>query len=290
MLSLTVLILLHGVTSASEPAPTYSHQDPFTGQTLMCDRCPPGTHLAAHCTATTPTKCSPCRSDHFTELWNYLSRCLYCNNICTQNQEVDIECSSVNNRVCRCKPGFHMIDDFCIRHSECGAGYGVQSKGTPQTDTVCEKCSMGYFSNSSSELDSCVQHQNCTGGQLAILRGSSVHDTVCGTCENFAKGGETLRTFLSAFFSANRMRRRDLKRFVHRIIQKADEDSVEVPLTKQRGPLLDHIRTWLAQAQVHQLKELPKALKDADLSFMADRLDKKLSEISQQNPACSLTT
>ncbi|XP_013869694.1 tumor necrosis factor receptor superfamily member 6B [Austrofundulus limnaeus] len=288
MLFLTFLVLLHGVTSASEPVPTYNHQNPFTGGTLTCNRCPPGTHLAAHCTATAPTKCAPCRSDHFTELWNYLPRCLYCNNICTQNQEVETECSPVSNRVCRCKAGFYMMDDFCMRHSECGLGHGVQTKGTPQKDTVCERCSTGYFSNSSSAMDVCVQHQNCTDRQLLFLNGSSVHDTVCGTCEDFTNGGETLRAFLLGVISSNKMRRRDLKRFVHRIIHRSDEDYVDMSFTRQRGPLLDQIRSWLAQAPVHQLKELPKTLRDSDLSSVADRLHNKLSEIKRQNPTCSL--
>ena len=131
-LSLTVLFLLpvalFGATAADR-APTYERHDPFTDKTLRCDQCPPGTHMEAHCTATTPTKCMPCRSEHYTELWNYLPRCLYCSNICTQNLEVETECSPKNNRVCRCKDGYWM-DDFCMRHSKCGPGHGVQIKGT----------------------------------------------------------------------------------------------------------------------------------------------------------------
>uniref|UniRef100_A0A3Q3J3C8 TNFR-Cys domain-containing protein n=1 Tax=Monopterus albus TaxID=43700 RepID=A0A3Q3J3C8_MONAL len=77
-----------------ESVPTYLYRDRITGEILTCDQCPPGTHKAAHCTATTPTQCVPCRSDHFTELWNYLPRCLYCNILCNENQEVETECSS----------------------------------------------------------------------------------------------------------------------------------------------------------------------------------------------------
>lgn len=101
----------------------------MTGEVLTCNKCPPGTHMKEHCTATTHTQCAPCRADHFTELWNYLPRCLYCSTMCTENQEVEEECSPVSDRVCRCKEGFYWNNDFCATHAECAPGYGVQTKG-----------------------------------------------------------------------------------------------------------------------------------------------------------------
>ncbi|XP_071324750.1 tumor necrosis factor receptor superfamily member 6B-like [Trachinotus anak] len=283
MLLLPMLFLLSDAfrgPSMVESVPTFEYLDRYTGESLTCDKCPPGTHMTAHCTSTTPTQCAPCRSHHFTELWNYLPRCLYCNNFCTENQEVETECSAVSNRVCRCKEGFYWASDFCIRHSECEPGRGVQMKGTSQTDTVCEMCSDGYFSNSSSALESCVKHQECASGQVALLSGSVYHDTVCGSCEDLANGGETLRTFLSGFFNMHRMRVAKLKKFVSRNIDKS------VP--RQRGPLLHQIREWLAEAPEEQLRKVPQMLKASQLSSMADKLEKRLLEIKQQSPGCSL--
>lgn len=122
-------------SSVAESIPTYEHQDSSTGKTLLCTNCPPGTHMAAHCTPSTPTKCVPCGQNHFTELWNYLPRCLYCNNFCEENQEVEKECSATNNRVCRCKDGFYWSDGFCFSHSACKPGLGVKINGMP----VCVK-------------------------------------------------------------------------------------------------------------------------------------------------------
>ncbi|MEQ2197986.1 hypothetical protein XENOCAPTIV_006001 [Xenoophorus captivus] len=256
---------------------------------LKCEKCPPGSHMTAQCTATTPTKCKPCQRSHFTELHNYLPRCLYCNIFCTQNQEVESECSPVNNRVCRCKAGFYMIDDFCVRHSECGPGHGVQTIGTRTEDTVCEKCSKGYFSSSSSALDLCVKHQDCSSGNVMLLHGSAFYDKVCGTCDNFANGGDDLRAVLSALFSGNRIQKRDLKRFVHRILHKnGDECNGDSALPKRKGPLVDQIIAWLAQASAEQLKELPKILRLPQFSSIGNRLDSILNEIKQQNPGCSL--
>ncbi|XP_076593924.1 uncharacterized protein LOC143324980 [Chaetodon auriga] len=293
MLLLAVPLLLSGVlcdASVVESVPTYERQDPSTGETLICAKCPPGTHMAAHCTANTATACAPCKNDHYTELWNYLPRCLYCSNFCVENQEVEKECTAVSNRVCRCKEGFYWADDFCIRHKECGPGHGVQTKGTSKTNTVCEKCAEGYFSNSSSALDSCVNHQECASGQIVLLPGSIYQDTVCGTCEGLANGGETARAFFSGFFSMHRMRVAKLKKFVARYIHKSAEER-RVSRTahlRQRGPLQDQIRAWLAEAPEEQLEKLPEMLRAIQLSCMAEKLETRLTEIQQQTSNCTV--
>ncbi|XP_028281528.1 tumor necrosis factor receptor superfamily member 6B [Parambassis ranga] len=292
MLSLLLLLPLFLLRGASaDPAPTYQHQDQFTGRILTCVKCPPGSHMVAHCTASTPTQCAPCKDDHFTELWNYLPRCLYCNNFCTANQEVETQCTPLKNRVCRCKEGFYRADGFCVRHSECSPGSGVQTKGTPQTNTVCERCSEGFFSGSSSAQDACVKHQECAEGQTVLLHGSVYHDTVCGTCENLANGGETLRTFLTGFFSMHRMRVGRMKKFVQRYIYKSGEErsTRDTNLPKQRGPLMDHIRMWLGEAREEDLKKLPLMLKATQLNTMAEKLLKRFNEIKQQSPDCRLS-
>ncbi|XP_027865033.1 tumor necrosis factor receptor superfamily member 6B-like [Xiphophorus couchianus] len=290
MLSLSVLLLLPGILFCTPEVPTYEYQDRKTGEILQCKRCEPGTYLTAHCTAAKDTQCAPCQTGHYTELWNYLNRCLYCNNFCSQNQEVEIECSPITNRVCRCKAGFYMMEDFCVRHTECGPGHGVQAIGTPTEDTVCEKCQKGYFSSSSSASNQCVKHQACLGEQVILLRGSAFHDTVCGTCQSLANGGDDLRAVLSASFTGSRIPRRDLKRLIHKIIHKNQEDDCtgDSALPKQRGPLVDVIRAWLAQASAEQLKMLAKSMRDSQFSSIGTKLESILDEIKQQDPTCSL--
>ncbi|XP_051262895.1 uncharacterized protein LOC127367244 isoform X1 [Dicentrarchus labrax] len=273
--------------SAVDPVPTYEREDPLTGDTLICEKCPPGFHLVAHCTATTPTQCAPCKGEQFTEFWNYLPRCLYCSNFCFDNQEVQKECSAVNNRVCRCKEGFYYANDFCVEHTQCGPGHGVLTRGTSETNTLCVSCAQGFFSSSSSALDSCVIHQECANGQIVLLPGSVYHDTVCGTCTDLANGGETSRTFLSAFFSNHRMRVSKMKKFVARYIHKSGgERRIRgTVLPRQRGPLLDQIKAWLAESPDVQLKKLPAMLRATQLSSMAEKLERRLNEIKQHNCA-----
>lgn len=57
-------------------------------------------------------------------------------------------------------------------------------------------CAEGYFSNSSSALDSCIKHQECATGQIALFSGSISHDTMCATCEDLASGGRFFAQFI----------------------------------------------------------------------------------------------
>ncbi|KAK1895962.1 Tumor necrosis factor receptor superfamily member 6B [Dissostichus eleginoides] len=210
-------------------SPTFNYQDPFTRETLICDKCPPGMHMTAYCTSTTPTVCAPCRSRHFTKLWNYLPRCLYCNNYCTENQEVETECTATTNRVCRCKQGFYMTNEFCWTHSKCGPRSGVKTQG------------------------------------------------------------ETLRTFVSGFFSRQRMRVAKMTLFITSYIHKSEEGVhlSGTTLPKERGPLMDIILTWLAQAPEEQLKTLPLMLKASKFCHMREQLEMVVDKIKQQSPNCT---
>lgn len=120
----------------SQTPTTYHHLDPTTGQLLTCNRCPPGHHMSAHCTAATQTVCTPCPSSHYTQYWNYLHKCLYCGTFCGEHQVVKEECSVLNDRVCECKEGYYWDSDFCIRHTECPSGYGVKRRGKKQNGQI----------------------------------------------------------------------------------------------------------------------------------------------------------
>nr|XP_061789645.1 tumor necrosis factor receptor superfamily member 11B-like [Nerophis lumbriciformis] len=297
MLRSSVLLLLLCSVRCQDLAtgspPTYEHRDPYTGLTLACKKCPPGTHMSAHCTAATQTQCAPCKDEHFTELWNYLPKCLYCNNFCVGDKVVETECSSRSNRVCQCKEGYYMMYDYCNRHSECDPGHGVLTRGTSKSDTMCQKCSSGYFSASYSAIEACAKHTKCASEQLVLLNGSSTQDTVCGLCEELANGGELLRTFLSSFFSMQRMRPGKMKRFVNRHIKNPERErhTVHSVLLRhgKRHHWLDLIRMWLHQATRVQLEKLPSMLRASQLNNVAEKLGKRLRDIQEQKPNCTLT-
>ncbi|XP_067280959.1 tumor necrosis factor receptor superfamily member 11B-like [Pseudorasbora parva] len=167
---------------------TYRRTDPATGHTLLCDRCPPGTRLGAHCTRSRQTECVPCAAGLFTEFWNYIPDCLLCD-ACSDHQRVVHRCNGTTNTVCECEAGFYWDQHFCKRHTRCKAGHGVKAAGTPHKDTVCEQCADGWFANITQEHATCVPHSNCSAGQHPLLQGSSWHDNVCTTCHQLTEKG-----------------------------------------------------------------------------------------------------
>lgn len=167
-------------------------------------------------------------------------------------------------------------DDYCVKHRECEPGTGVQTKGTPLTNTVCETCSEGYFSSSPSALDSCVKHQECTDGQLVLLPGSIYHDTVCGSCEDFTAAGESFKAFISGIFNSHKVRFSKMKRFVNRYINKSARKRDIMSMGRQKGALLNKIISWLALDPQH-LTQLPKMLRESELNPLAEMLEVRLS-------------
>ena len=127
-----MLLSLPGAQAAGVAAPvlTFQRTDPATGDTLECDRCPPGTFLSATCTRAHRSDCAPCPSGTFTELWNHIGKCLRCR-ACGQNQVVKTPCAAESDRQCECEPGFYFRRSYdeCWRHSECPPGQGVLTAG-----------------------------------------------------------------------------------------------------------------------------------------------------------------
>ncbi|CAB1321274.1 unnamed protein product [Coregonus sp. 'balchen'] len=109
--------------------PKYQHHDPLTSELLLCDQCPPGTAVLTHCTADTPTACSPCPDRSFSEHWHWGDSCQYCTTVCKERQLVRQECNSTHDQLCECVPGYHLVVEFCIKHTPCQPGYGVAALG-----------------------------------------------------------------------------------------------------------------------------------------------------------------
>ncbi|XP_070605352.1 tumor necrosis factor receptor superfamily member 11B [Erythrolamprus reginae] len=156
--------------------PKYLHYDPITSRQLMCDQCPPGTYVKQHCTTSAKTECAPCPDQSYTDEWNNNEKCHYCNVVCKELQYEKIQCTSTGNRACECVEGRYLNLEFCLKHTACPPGFGVVQKGTPESDTVCERCPEGYFSNDTSSKAACQTHTNCSA---LVQKGDSTHDNVC---------------------------------------------------------------------------------------------------------------
>nr|XP_012628452.1 tumor necrosis factor receptor superfamily member 6B isoform X2 [Microcebus murinus] len=184
-------LLLALAARGAADTPTYPWRDAETQEWLSCAQCPPGTFVQRPCSRDSPTTCGACPPRHYTQFWNYLERCRYCNVLCGEREEEARPCHATHNRACRCRPGFFAHAGFCLEHTPCPPGAGVTALGTPSQNTQCQPCPPGTFSASSSSSERCQPHRNCTALGLALnVPGSSSHDALCTSCTGFPRGEE----------------------------------------------------------------------------------------------------
>ncbi|XP_006903867.1 PREDICTED: LOW QUALITY PROTEIN: tumor necrosis factor receptor superfamily, member 6b, decoy [Elephantulus edwardii] len=186
--------------------------DTVTHDWLVCDQCPPGTFMQRPCGHESPTVCNACPPMHYTQFWNYLERCCYCNIFCGEHEEVRA-CSASHNCACCCGPSFFAHAGFCLEHLPCPPGAGVLTPGgcwgwghglgapalllmtpsshaplqEPPVGTQCQLCPVGTFLDSSSSTQCCQPHCNCTALDLTLnVAGSSFHNARCTSCPSFS--------------------------------------------------------------------------------------------------------
>ncbi|XP_048850444.1 tumor necrosis factor receptor superfamily member 6B-like [Brienomyrus brachyistius] len=257
---------------------TYYYRYPASESKLMCERCPPGTHMVQHCSATKQTQCAPCPPQHYTEEWNYVRRCLYCRRLCGDNQLVSEACSASQDTVCQCKPGYFMQEDFCRQHTKCRPGYRVKVKGTADADTVCEECPVGSYSPGGVSEVICRNHTDCESLRLrTVLKGVAWHDSLCASCDSLKAGGglELLRGILPNFFSYHKLSKRTLERFVRRSLYPGRRHG-----SFQNASLRKHLTMWVKEAGVEKLTKLPKMLRRWGLHHVAEKLEKKIRKVT----------
>ncbi|XP_034534495.1 tumor necrosis factor receptor superfamily member 6B-like [Notolabrus celidotus] len=283
--------LLSSLTEGSpEPRPTFIDTDPVTGRSLECDRCPPGSFLRAPCTETQQSVCAQCQNGSFTELWNYIGKCLRCGT-CGHNEVVRTECTTESDCLCECRPGYYKSQySMCLQHSECPTGHEVLTQGSANQDTVCRACRNGTFSDVVSADKTCVQHKSCSGGLQLVLRGAAWHDAVCIDCQGTTSkdGADYLREILPAFFVHHKMSVRRL-RHVLRILLLEDGKRHEGIATLYLPELKRRIDAWVASATTAQIRKIPSILAKAGAGGAAERLKNKLQRIdSNVGELCSL--
>ncbi|XP_029587684.1 tumor necrosis factor receptor superfamily member 6B isoform X2 [Salmo trutta] len=292
MLFLTVMLFSADASMALH-AQTFKNDDPFSGRSLVCDRCPPGTYLRAPCSATRKSDCAKCPKGAYTEFWNHISMCLRCS-MCAENQVVKQECSPFNNCECECKEGYYFNKRYeaCIKHKECPPGYGANTTGTPQQDTECVQCQPGFYSNVSSAKAICVAHSNCeAGGLRVVLKGRGWHDTLCASCDDLKTrdGAEYLQEILPAFFIQlhQKMGLQRIRRLAMRLPQEGGKKQLRGTVMKlSRRGLNDFMNSWDQGAGKDQVRKLPEMLRKTGARNAADKLELKLKYIDQQFKLC----
>ncbi|KAM9299042.1 tumor necrosis factor receptor superfamily member 14 [Gastrophryne carolinensis] len=115
--------------------------------------CPAGTVAREHCTAISGSiVCIPCVDGTYMDHPNGLTKCMRCRECDDGAGLVEKQkCTSQSNTVCECKLESYCESedscDICMKHTVCQPGQFVKAAGTLRTDTVCESCPHGHFSN-----------------------------------------------------------------------------------------------------------------------------------------------
>ncbi|XP_047239043.1 tumor necrosis factor receptor superfamily member 6B-like [Girardinichthys multiradiatus] len=288
---LFILLSVRASPANSVAAPlTYADTDPITGRPVQCDSCPPGTYLSAGCSSIRKSDCAVCPDGSFTELWNYIGRCLRCG-VCGRNQVVKKKCTADSDCQCECKQGYfyHQDYDMCMRHSECPSGCGVLTKGTLEKDTVCSICPNGTFSDIYSTDHKCSQHKSCSdAGLQLVLKGSTWHDNVCANCIELKDGATYLKEIIPAFFIHHKIKLKRLRRIVLKLPSQ-DVREQEGTFELSFSQLHSRISSLVSSATPMQIRQLPVVLIKMRASHAGEKLRNKLNRIDKNlSKQCNL--
>ncbi|XP_074969861.1 tumor necrosis factor receptor superfamily member 1B isoform X2 [Phalacrocorax aristotelis] len=189
-------------------------KDPSTefyeeGLNKCCSQCPPGQYKTESCSHNVDTKCSPCRPNTYTAIWNRSPQCFACSPPCRRGFVQNQTCTESQDRICVCPPNEYCISKIyesckiCKVHKKCGKGYRVSRRGTDSTDTECKPCPPGTFSREESYDTSCIPHTVC---KSVAVPGNSMNDTVCsdsGTAAVTVPPRTTLKLLLTQSSASN---------------------------------------------------------------------------------------
>ncbi|XP_054981672.1 tumor necrosis factor receptor superfamily member 11A [Sorex araneus] len=178
---LPALLALAALLGRLQLTPACSGERQYEHLGRCCDKCQPGTYLAAKCSATSESVCLPCGPEEYLDTWNEEEKCLL-HKVCDLGKAlvVDYPGNRTSPRLCTCTLGYHWSQDCvcCRRNAECAPGFGAQVQ--PGRDTVCRSCPLGFFSDVSSSTEDCRPWTNCTAlGDTVGVPGTSQADAVC---------------------------------------------------------------------------------------------------------------
>ncbi|XP_016347649.1 tumor necrosis factor receptor superfamily member 5-like [Sinocyclocheilus anshuiensis] len=118
----------------------------------------------------------------YTNSPNGLTECLPCLVCDTSNGlRVKQACTLISNTVCEPLSGYYCIDllSSCkkaVKYSTCSPGQYINQTGTEFTDTVCDDCPVGSYSDDTF----CKLHTNCESlGKITIREGTDTTDAEC---------------------------------------------------------------------------------------------------------------
>ncbi|XP_067383543.1 tumor necrosis factor receptor superfamily member 14-like isoform X1 [Channa argus] len=148
-------VFVSGLVALTVPALCCREKEYSTRDGQCCPMCQEGTVVRRDCTQLSGTLCVPCEDGTFMNKLNGLTRCFPCAACDTaQGLFEQQKCTLTTDAVCDVFSGYFcrsLSDDgtgcsLAVRHKVCAPGQRIEAPGTSRSDTVCEDCPPGYFS------------------------------------------------------------------------------------------------------------------------------------------------
>ncbi|KAM9446019.1 tumor necrosis factor receptor superfamily member 5 [Clarias gariepinus] len=145
-----------------------------------CKKCDPGTRMNQGSSCKDPV-CEPCKEGEYQDAYTKDSQCKR-QPICDSNLNLQQPTQSKKElSECECVPDHHCADTecvSCVKNTVCKPGEKISKSATRNTDTVCEPCANGTFSNHESAL-TCTPLTICNSEFKEVASGSLISDRTC---------------------------------------------------------------------------------------------------------------
>ncbi|KAJ7390627.1 Death domain [Desmophyllum pertusum] len=152
----------------------------YYGGVYCCKPCPAATYLKQPCNVSNGNSfCEPCPRGTYMNESNNKTACKPCKK-CGPSQVALVPCKPSENRQCGCQPGkFHdPAFLFCMDCLKCIVGEGVVSPCTQTTNTKCQPCTKGTFSDIVSNAERCMICSKCEPAGIKE-ECNATRDTIC---------------------------------------------------------------------------------------------------------------
>lgn len=148
---------------------------------LCCKFCPVGTYMVKNCNVSKGNSfCKPCPSETFMDKVNNNTKCKQCLK-CPPSQTAMRQCKPTHDRECGCPSGMYHDQAvlICMECLKCDIGHGVVSPCTNISNTECQPCREGTFSDRVSPEQECLNCSQCGPGTVIEEKCTITRDTVC---------------------------------------------------------------------------------------------------------------
>ncbi|XP_066499364.1 tumor necrosis factor receptor superfamily member 14-like [Hoplias malabaricus] len=147
-----------------------------------CQMCSAGHRVYRHCSGDFSTTCVPCVKSTYTAFPNGQTSCLPCT-ICDEGSGLRIKqkCYPATDAICEPLPGHYCMEPDgqncrkAMKHSSCLPGQYINQTGTAFTDTVCNDCAKGTYSNGSFTFCKICESM----GKITVAVGTNSQDSEC---------------------------------------------------------------------------------------------------------------